>query len=354
MCGVNMINFNLILRDVVSFNEGNFVKNYDKKVFSIKSEVVAKVDKQSFKIKLNKTTDSALKNYSIMTIQVNDSKSKKANKVKLLVKNKDLNAYIKGDTLEMSGQDWMKALTKLQETSQKEGARAKEVIEQKKHFHPSTIQKKVDGETEELSLGKEISSTVDKASKAIFLMGATAAGKGVVREMIVTSHAHRAYVIIDPDLIKESMIEYQQALKKQDMSAATQVHEESVKKANEALKEAIQEGKNFIYDSTGSRDEIYKEHMNAAKERGMVVELVYVVAKVEICLLRAKQRGLKTGRFIPEQNIKSSHTLAQENFESFKKLAHKWKKYGNEGMSPIMESVSRSSKDDQPMFNLSS
>lgn len=181
---------------------------------------------------------------------------------------------------------------------------------------------------------------------AIFLMGGSGAGKGTIRGMIVEKHPKRNYVIIDPDLIKISLKEYQDALKDGDKDAGTKVHKESVDQAKKMLVNTIQMGKSFIYDSSGSRFWIYEKQMSSAKNHGMIVKLIYVETSVENCKLRAQRRaeldGPETGRFVPEKTIKDTNFFASENFEELKNFAHQWKKYNNDAEKPVL--VSSSSK----------
>jgi predicted ABC-type ATPase len=180
-----------------------------------------------------------------------------------------------------------------------------------------------------------------KTSRAIFLIGGMASGKGTVRKSLVERHSDRHYVIIDPDFIKESMTEYQEALKRKDENAATLVHDKSVKEATEQLKNTIEKKSSFIYDSTGSRFWIYEDQMEVAKQKGMFVELIYVETSLPNCLSRAQTRACETGRFVPEDRIRSSNSAAKDIFPDLQKLAHKWKKYNNDGVQPQLECSSK-------------
>ena len=182
---------------------------------------------------------------------------------------------------------------------------------------------------------------VIKTYKAIFLMGGAGSGKGTLRELIVSRHEERKYVIIDPDLVKESMPEYQESLRKGDENAATQVHQKSVKIATEQLESSIRVRDNFIYDASGSRSWLYEEQMKAAKSNGMFVELIYVETKLENCLVRTEERGLKTGRVVPKDVVKSTNVFAELNFEDLKPLAHRWKIYNNDGEKLVLKEASR-------------
>ena len=135
------------------------------------------------------------------------------------------------------------------------------------------------------------------------------------------------------DLIKASMPEYQAAIQAGDPTAADKVHVESASLAAQQLKEAIQAGTNFIYDSTGSRKDITIDYMKAAAKKGMKVELLFIATTVENCLERAHLRGQKTGRFVPDDVIESSHYFSQMNFDDLIDYAHKWKVFNNDHSS---------------------
>lgn len=180
-----------------------------------------------------------------------------------------------------------------------------------------------------------------KSRRAIFLIGGCGAGKGTLRDLLIDRHRERNYIVIDPDDIKESMPEYQKGLKLGNANAATEVHQESVRQATEKLKLTVQSKENFIYDSSGSRVWIYEEQMAVAKEQGMFVELIYVVTKVESCILRTQERAKGNGRVVPEETVRSSNECAELCFESLKKFSHRWKKYNNDGTKPLLVDSSK-------------
>jgi predicted ABC-type ATPase len=107
-----------------------------------------------------------------------------------------------------------------------------------------------------------------------------------------------------------------------------------VEKATQLLKFTIEEKKNFIYESTGSRFWIYEEQMKAAKKNGMFVELIYVETQLANCLSRAQTRGIETCHFVPEESVRLSHKIAQDFFPDLREHAHQWKKYNNDGPKP--------------------
>lgn len=184
----------------------------------------------------------------------------------------------------------------------------------------------------------ELAATINHQAYAIFLMGGSGSGKGTIRDELVSRHPERNYVIIDPDLIKEAMSDYKELLESDSAGAASVVHDQSVKKASELLENTIQAGKSFIYDSTGSRSWIYAKQMAAAKDKGMVVKLIYVETKVENCLKRAHARAKEDGRVVPTIKIEDTNFYAAENFDELKELAHQWKKYNNDGEKPQLVS----------------
>lgn len=176
-------------------------------------------------------------------------------------------------------------------------------------------------------------------NKAVFLMGGAGAGKGTIRNTLLKKHPE--YLVIDPDQIKESMPEYQTGLKNKEKSVASRVHEKSVALSKEALINAIREEKSFIYDSTGGRVDDYKVQMSAAKEKGMKVKLIYVDTEVFTCLARVKEREVKTGRNVPDDDVMVTNLLAQMNFTELRTYADSWKRYNNNGEKPKLEESSK-------------
>jgi|GEM_PF-3423504 len=194
------------------------------------------------------------------------------------------------------------------------------------------VNKSVKADLKQITSG--VSETIKK--EAIFLMGAAGSGKGTVRDLIIESNSDKKYLIIDPDLIKDSMPEYLIAQANGQSNAATLLHKKSVEKANKLYKKTLNQDVNVIYDSTGSRKWDYKENMDAAKNKGMSVELIYVKADVETCKLRVNDRAQKTGRFVPNTTVEDTHFYAQEHFNKLSKRADGVKIYDNNGAKPIL------------------
>lgn len=158
--------------------------------------------------------------------------------------------------------------------------------------------------------------------RVLFLAGATASGKTSAlglpenAEVLPPDAVH-----IDPDEIKAMIPEYVQMVRAKDRYAASGVHEESSDIAKRLRDEAVSRGLNMIVDGTGdSGSGKFASKMTAAKAEGYDVHVFYVNAPVEVALERAVTRAQRTGRWVPESEIRTQHEQVSARFPEIRKL----------------------------------
>ncbi len=142
---------------------------------------------------------------------------------------------------------------------------------------------------------------------AYMMGGGTAAGKSsILRSGQVKPPDNR--VDIDSDHIKSKLPEYQAMTKAGDRKAASFVHEESSYLAKRIQREASEGGYNTLLDGTGdSSTEKLRKKVEVMRAAGQKVVAHYVTVPTEVAIARARSRGERTGRFVPEAFVKNVH-----------------------------------------------
>ncbi len=194
-------------------------------------------------------------------------------------------------------------------------------------------------------------STTPKKPKAIFIIGGSGSGKGVIRNGIETRHPGK-YTVIDSDLVKQKMPRYEQLLKAGVENANVQVHPESLCLRNLLFDQTIKVKKDLIYDGTGAFLDHHQKAMNQAKSQGYRIKLIFVEADPQICKNRCANRtetitcasgAQKTvSRDVPPEIVDQSNRGARQNFPQLQQISDTWKHIDNSGPQPQL--VARSSK----------
>lgn len=168
---------------------------------------------------------------------------------------------------------------------------------------------------------------------AIITAGGSGSGKSSVlkKEM---PEVESSMAKLDADKMKEHIPEYVQMTAKNDPTAATFVHEESSDMVKAALKTAIDQKKNFVYDNTFSNIDKAKGLISQLKSNGYEVHLVYVDLPVSEAIKRAEERGKTSGRYVPRDVINKAHEGAISALRSVYKLPDSTTIYSNSGTSP--------------------
>lgn len=149
-----------------------------------------------------------------------------------------------------------------------------------------------------------------KIPVAIVMMGGPASGKSSIVEGI----SKKNFVNVNPDLIKEQLPEYKQALKEGAKNASMIVHEESSDIARKVKEQAITQNKNMVIDGTGSNYGKYLDMINGLKSRGYHVKLIMPDLDVDSALKRVEERAEKKGRWVPEPFVRQAYNAIPANF----------------------------------------
>lgn len=148
--------------------------------------------------------------------------------------------------------------------------------------------------------------------KAVLMLGAPASGKSHIAKVFTTGGP---FLTIDPDDAKHQLPEYQAWLEVGEARAAQWSHEESSWLARQRRYVGVARTLNLLIDMVGS---------DPAKVLSLVAELLrssYSVSvicvhvlDVSVLLKRALKRFDDTGRFVPEDFIKTAHAAVPASF----------------------------------------
>ena len=143
---------------------------------------------------------------------------------------------------------------------------------------------------------------------------------------------------IDPDSAKGDIPEYVARVAAGDKEAAADVHEESSHMAKEAVRTALADGHDVVYDSTGSGEQKLLNKVAEMRARGATkVFANYATLEVEEAVRRADSRAKRIGRVVDHEIIRETHAsvsrtvamaLDKGTFDSLDL-------YDNNGRSPV-------------------
>lgn len=153
--------------------------------------------------------------------------------------------------------------------------------------------------------------------KTFFVLGGgPASGKGSLTakethaEFGVPSKDEQA--TIDADEFKKGLPEYDIENRK---AAAAFCHEESSSLTKRAMSAAFKNNYNCTLDGTGDGSlNSMRKKINEARKNGYKVEAAYVTCPTEMAVERAKKRAEKTGRDVPEQQVRRTHAAVSRIF----------------------------------------
>lgn len=159
-----------------------------------------------------------------------------------------------------------------------------------------------------------------EAPDALFMAGGPASGK-------TTTLAENpelepgASVLINADVIKTYLPEFQELWAKKDMYAATAVHRESGDIAARLADEAEKLGLNVVVDGTGDSEPAdFIRQLQRKNDAGYDVSLLYANTPTDTAIPRSLARAETEGRFVPIPAIKEQHAKVSRNFEKVVQL----------------------------------
>lgn len=121
--------------------------------------------------------------------------------------------------------------------------------------------------------------------------------------------------LIDSDDIKKFLPEYNDLLYADDWRAAAFAHEEASYLSKRIISEALAREKTMLYDSLGDSGIVkLSKKIDEARAAGHRVVANYASNDLDLALKLSHRRGLKTGRFVPEEVITSGHADVTDTF----------------------------------------
>eukprot|EP01059_Diplonema_ambulator_P011222 TRINITY_DN2117_c0_g2_i1.p1 TRINITY_DN2117_c0_g2~~TRINITY_DN2117_c0_g2_i1.p1 ORF type:complete len:490 (+),score=98.76 TRINITY_DN2117_c0_g2_i1:679-2148(+) len=150
----------------------------------------------------------------------------------------------------------------------------------------------------------------------VFTAGAMGAGKShVIRWMSDRGYFPLPdFVQIDPDRFKEMLPEWQGYVDYDPMMAGARMRKESGYLVEIAQAKAMQMNKNVWVDGSLRDWEWYDYHLEKVRKAypHYHIAILHVVADYDKVLQRADERGVSTGRYVPEEEIKDSFEKVPE------------------------------------------
>jgi len=183
---------------------------------------------------------------------------------------------------------------------------------------------------------KEISKGSTNLGTTFFLGGAPATGKSSLETSGQVVYPD-GILKIDPDGIKKELPEYNKMLETKNFKAASKVHEESSKLSKDIIKNAASKKYDAVVDAVG--DGSYQsvvDKVQMQRDAGKNVIAHYVTTEVKTSLDRAKERAIKSGRYVPPKYIKEMHKEISTIFPKLAKnnIFNELHLYDNNGTTP--------------------
>lgn len=153
---------------------------------------------------------------------------------------------------------------------------------------------------------------------ALVVAGGPACGKTT---LLATLEVPPAAVHLDADSIKLQLPEYAELREAGQEQAAELVHEESADIARDVFRRTLAEQRNLILDAVGdSEPGKFVSKLEQAHDAGYVVEVVYADVDAETAIQRAAGRSKRTGRVVPEDELRRLHREVSARFPEVERL----------------------------------
>lgn len=171
--------------------------------------------------------------------------------------------------------------------------------------------------------------------ETLFLAGGSGSGKSTVLDALDDKPPDA--VIVNPDLIKEKIPEYKRMVEGGSKYASFGVHEESSDVARRLLGEANAGGYHAIVDGTGdSAQGKFLAKIEAQQRIGRKVKVVMVDIPTNEAVKRAERRAKRTGRWVPEAEIRKIHKSVAANHIAWRDRVDDWEVWANDRKPPRM------------------
>jgi predicted ABC-type ATPase len=168
----------------------------------------------------------------------------------------------------------------------------------------------------------------EKRPLAIILNGGSGTGKSTLRDRI-TELSTRKFAILDSDIVKERLPDYQRLVKAEDPNAATQIHDRSAYIRRRLMEDAFKKRKCIIIDSTGADQEFWQRMIKEMQKNNYEIGIIRVETESEIAWQRCQQRAKITGRHMPKSVFNNYHNASAAAFPNLIKQVNWWAIYEN-------------------------
>lgn len=153
----------------------------------------------------------------------------------------------------------------------------------------------------------------------VFSAGAMGSGKGYVVQWM---HERcilplGKFVTVDPDQIRSMSLEWPQYVKHNPDKAGDFTQKEAGHIAELLGYRALHDRRNVIIDGSLGNAEWYVDYFGRLREHfpGIRIMILHIVAHLDEVLKRAKERGIKTGRFVPESTLRACAAAVPESVQ---------------------------------------
>jgi predicted ABC-type ATPase len=157
-------------------------------------------------------------------------------------------------------------------------------------------------------VGDALAGVPKSDNPTLYMMGGgPAAGKSSIINNGDVTHPDR-HVLANPDVFKEDIPEYRAGLAAGNLDAAKDAHEESSHLNGRVMAAAAAGGHDTVWDGTGdSSIEKLEQRVTTFKRAGFTIQADYVTCDTDAAVARATARAAKTGRQVPESDIRRTH-----------------------------------------------
>ena len=158
---------------------------------------------------------------------------------------------------------------------------------------------------------------VAEQEKPVFHMmgGGSGAGKGSVGKRGLASFPEDS-VFVDSDNIKKQLPEFDLMIAEGDTTAAAFVHSESSGLAKTTMRAGANASQHVALDGTGDNGwKSLKKKFDLFRAKGYRIQADYVTIPTDTAVARATIRAKRSGRKVPEGNIRALHRNVSKDFK---------------------------------------
>jgi len=167
----------------------------------------------------------------------------------------------------------------------------------------------------------------------VFTAGAMGAGKGhTVKKLVDWGYFPLlAFVTVDPDEIRRHFPEYHMYLESSPEHAGTLTRKEAGYVAEILTAVALEQNKNVMIDGSLRDSDWYQIYFQQLRETYPKnrLAIIHVTAPRETIFLRAQERGIRTGRIVPEETLIEAMEQVPQSVNILKHLVDVYVKINN-------------------------